>query len=142
MLVATRGNQQPAGGSLPGRRLRAGCIAFVVARLLENHELDVSFAEDGYTVHQVSSMGDAAFDMALQPDGKVLLAGVSSEVGSNGIGLMRFEADGELDMGFGTEGVSIANIPGQSVEIYGVAARPMARSWCAAWPSVLGANCS
>ncbi|HQV40362.1 MAG TPA: T9SS type A sorting domain-containing protein [Flavobacteriales bacterium] len=120
--VARKVIQQPDGRILVGgNTFVLGASAFGVARLLENGELDVSFAEDGYTVHQVSSMGDAAFDMALQPDGKVLLAGVSSEVGSNGIGLMRFEADGELDMGFGTEGVSIANIPGQSVEIYGVA---------------------
>lgn len=120
--VARKVIQQPDGRILVGgNTFVLGASSFGVARLLENGELDLSFDTVGYTVAQVSELGDAAFDMALQDDGKVLLVGVSSEVGSSTIGLMRFDSAGLPDLGFGVEGYANGAIPGNAVEIYAVA---------------------
>jgi hypothetical protein len=42
-----------------------------------------------------------AYDAALQPDGKILIAGLADTF----LGLARFNPDGSLDTGFGANGM-------------------------------------
>src|SRR5262249_47474273 len=47
--------------------------------------------------------------VALEPDGKIVVAGVSGQPnsGSSAVALARFSADGSLDPGFGSSGVGL-----------------------------------
>lgn len=65
-----------------------------VVRLLEDGSADPAFNTSGLDVN------DALYDMALQPDGKVLICGFGMEYGSSSGTVMRLLTDGSLDPGF------------------------------------------
>lgn len=68
---------------------------FAVARYDENGELDTGFGGgDGRVTTDFG--GNDAFDVAIQDDGKIVVAG--------GAGLARYETDGDLDNTFSTDG--------------------------------------
>ncbi len=79
---------------------------FAVARINTDGTLDTDFSNDG---KQVINLGtyDSANSIAIQPDGKILVAG---NAGGN-LGLVRFTEYGNLDTTFGTGGKVITNIP-------------------------------
>ena len=72
---------------------------FAVARYNPDGSLDGSFGAGGVAVNSFNG-NDQAFAMALQPDGKVLLAGLVS----NDFGIARYTTGGALDTSFGTGG--------------------------------------
>jgi uncharacterized delta-60 repeat protein len=80
----------------------------LVARLNSNGSLDRSFSGNG--IAQVRLQLVSAEDrVAIQPDGKIIVAGIEDTGGffTNGnFGLARFNADGSLDSTFGTAGKS------------------------------------
>lgn len=61
--------------------------------------LDTSFAKDGKFIFDLGG-NDFAEALVVQPDGKLLAAGF----GNGDFGLLRLNADGSKDSGFGTEG--------------------------------------
>jgi uncharacterized delta-60 repeat protein len=63
--------------------------------------LDTTFSGDGKVSLSVTSGSDRANAMALQPDGKILLAGTCDGDGNVRFCLVRFDGDGSLDSGFG-----------------------------------------
>ena len=72
---------------------------FAVARYNPDGSLDGSFGTAGVAVNSFNG-NDQAFAMTLQPDGKVLLAGMIS----NDFGIARYTESGALDATFGTGG--------------------------------------
>jgi uncharacterized delta-60 repeat protein len=90
----------------------------VLLRLLPNGQLDPAFGVDGITITDLTITDfdiDRGEQIAVQPDGKVVVAGVNG-TWANGIGdlaMLRYEADGTLDDTFGSGGIIItpANIP-------------------------------
>ncbi|MDZ4405030.1 LamG-like jellyroll fold domain-containing protein [Prosthecobacter sp.] len=80
--------------------------------------LDSSFGSGGKVITQISSSHDRAYDMALQSDGKIILAGYS---GSNSdFALVRYNGDGTLDTGFGSGGKVTIPIGSSTDEAYSV----------------------
>ncbi len=78
-----------------------GVAQVVVYQFLENGAPDLSFGVQG--VSTVPNQGsDVAEDMALLPDGRILVAGNSTP---GGPGLVRLTRDGALDPYFGHEGL-------------------------------------
>ena len=79
-----------------------------VARLNSDGSLDTSFDDDGLaTIDLHPSRVDLANDVALLPDGRIVLAG-SSDTGSGfnaDIALVRLNANGSLDTTFGNNGI-------------------------------------
>jgi uncharacterized delta-60 repeat protein len=73
---------------------------FAVARFLSNGTLDTSFGDMGRAVTDLGG-ADYAYDMALQPDGKIVLAGQRTLNGQSKIALVRYTANGRLDANFG-----------------------------------------
>jgi uncharacterized delta-60 repeat protein len=71
---------------------------FIVARLNVNGSLDATFGSGGVVETQIGEFGAAASALALQPDGKILLAGQAA--------MARYDADGQLDSTFGTGGLA------------------------------------
>jgi len=87
----------------------AGHGALFVARLTAAGTLDSSFAGFGFIRPQLgqgSSPNSRANGLALQPDGKVVIAGNASDpVGHLQLMVARVGANGGLDAGFGSGGV-------------------------------------
>lgn len=75
--------------------------AFVVLRYNPNGTLDTTFGSDGTVVTFFSDDSVDAVDMALQPDGKIILIGVEDE--SNLI-MARYMPNGKLDETFADNG--------------------------------------
>jgi uncharacterized delta-60 repeat protein len=80
---------------------------FAVARLTSAGAFDPSFGTGGKTTINVAGKFDGANAMAIQADGRIVLAGHAAvDGGSNGnIGLVRLTASGTPDATFGTNGV-------------------------------------
>jgi uncharacterized delta-60 repeat protein len=77
-----------------------------VARYLPNGSLDPSFDGDGLVVTPISPGDDTAFDLVVQPDGRLVAAGWSSPGGFD-IAMARYNPDGSLDSTFDGDGVAV-----------------------------------
>jgi uncharacterized delta-60 repeat protein len=81
----------------------------------------LGFGLDGYQI-----LGDVPYTvgnaLALQPDGKILVVGSTGELqpGNNDWVLWRFNADGNLDDTFGTNGVTTTDFFGNAEEALGI----------------------
>jgi uncharacterized delta-60 repeat protein len=105
MAIQSDGKIVAAGtGSGPG-----GFSKFLLARYNLDGSLDAGFGIGGLVNTQFpSSTDDFATGLALQADGKIVVAGnsVSPEVPLNiGIGLARYNSDGKLDKSFSFDGL-------------------------------------
>jgi len=67
-------------------------------------ELDVSFGAGGVLSTDFGGNYDWAYATAVQPDGKIVAAGVSNGAGTYDFALARYQADGSLDPSFGQGG--------------------------------------
>jgi uncharacterized delta-60 repeat protein len=77
---------------------------FVLARYTENGNLDPSFDGDGRVATDFDGRQDGAYDVEVQRDGKIVVAGSSRQGGGSNIALARYDRDGSLDPTFGTAG--------------------------------------
>jgi len=98
-----------------GKIVTAGVTAvndtsnFAIARYNTNGSLDSSFAGDGKQATHISSVNtgdynstnEAANLIAIQKDGKIIIAGLSSHV----LSLVRYNTDGSLDRTFNGDGL-------------------------------------
>ena len=79
--------------------------------------LDTDFDTDGKLVTDAGGHDEDASAIAMQSDGKMLVAGyVFDSVSKDDILLARYDSQGRLDATFGTNGVSIININGASFD--------------------------
>lgn len=64
--------------------------------------LDNTFDEDGIVITDIENNYDVAYSVAIQLDGKIVLAGATSSVNANNqdIALLRYNTNGELDDSF------------------------------------------
>lgn len=90
-----------------------GTQDFVVARYNTDGSLDTGFDVDGIVTTEISGP-DYAWAIALQPDGKILVAGQSYTplLGPLGFAVARYESDGSLDMTFSGDGSVVTELPG------------------------------
>jgi len=74
-------------------------------------KLDETFGTKGSTITHFSSFTFQPFAFALEPNGKILVAGTVGGTASGVLefGLARFTANGKLDTTFGTDGVATTN---------------------------------
>ena len=72
---------------------------FTVARFNTNGTLDQTFGSGGRASVNFGTGADTVNDIAVQPDGKIVLAGASS-----GFAVARLQPNGSLDTTFGTSG--------------------------------------
>lgn len=87
-----------------GNSSDGGGPAFAVARYDSFGALDPSFGGTGWITTQVSPAGQSADSVAIQADGKILVAG--SAVGTDyDFAIVRYDADGALDASFGGTGI-------------------------------------
>jgi uncharacterized delta-60 repeat protein len=108
---------QGDGGILvAGTRDSGGGDGFAVARYTADGSRDTSFGTDGVATAFISTevgSRDSGTSIALQPDGKIIVAGTTYTLSANNhFGVARFLSDGRIDTGFGASGVLTTNISG------------------------------
>ncbi|MFL6273632.1 MAG: hypothetical protein ACJ74G_00360 [Blastocatellia bacterium] len=95
-----------------GKLVAAGTIGksgtvtdFALARYNLNGTLDVSFGTGGKVTTDFFGKNDGLGDIAIQPDGKIVAAGLAlNETAGFHFALARYNSDGSLDTGFGSGG--------------------------------------
>ncbi|MGD9646608.1 MAG: PKD domain-containing protein, partial [Pirellulales bacterium] len=95
---------------------------FAAVRYNTNGSLDTTFDGDGRVWVGIGSAADEARALAIQSDGKLVLAGKSNTGSSNQFSLVRFNSNGSLDSSFDGDGklttaVSVANAGATSVVV-------------------------
>ncbi|MEZ5842967.1 MAG: delta-60 repeat domain-containing protein [Hyphomicrobiaceae bacterium] len=85
-----------------GRSFNGSNDDFAVVRYNADGTLDTSFGGgDGIVTTPIGSSHDQGFSVTMQPDGKIVVAGYSFNGSNNDFALIRYNADGTLDTGFG-----------------------------------------
>ena len=95
--------------------------SFGVARYLSDGQLDVSFGAGGRVSTPFTQAH--AYDVAVQGDGKIVVAGISPSAASNSdFALARYHVDGTLDASFGVGGKVLLDInSGEANYCYAIA---------------------
>lgn len=111
VVLQPDGDIVAAGGSIA-----ANITSFALVRFLESGMLDTSFGTQGITttLPDAQSTRSIAYDVALQSDGKILVAGYDDRDNDRAL-LVRYNANGTLDTTFGSGGII--------AETFGTAAR-------------------
>ncbi len=79
---------------------------FAVVRYNIDGSLDNTFDTDGMVTTDIGSYDDIAYSVAIQSDGKIVVAGSSPY----SVDLVRYNSDGSLDNTFDTDGIVTTNI--------------------------------
>ncbi|HEY9066723.1 MAG TPA: hypothetical protein VIO33_17205, partial [Burkholderiaceae bacterium] len=96
--------------------------ALELVRLQRDGTLDTTFGSAGKVLTMIGSGAAEANAIAIQADGKILVAGSVDEAPKGtSFALVRYNADGSLDNGFGTGGIVITSFGSQSDEAFAIA---------------------
>jgi uncharacterized delta-60 repeat protein len=102
-----------------------GTYDFVVSRYQPGGALDPTFGDKGVAITDFGGSKDWAYALALQPDGHVVVAGVSDRSGSQDFALARYDTAGKLDPGFGHGGLVLTPIRPLTADIiHGLVVQP------------------
>jgi uncharacterized delta-60 repeat protein len=82
-------------------------LEFSVAKLNADGSFDNSFGDGGKKFIVNSEQPDTPYRMAIQQDGKILIAGLTSVDGISKFKIVRLDANGNEDISFGNNGTSI-----------------------------------
>lgn len=107
-----------AGGYMTG----SNGYDFAVARYLSDGTPDSTFGTAGKTTTSLSTGHDSGYGMAVQADGRIVLAG--SAAASAQLGIVRYTASGILDPSFGTSGITTAGFGSDSGWAQALAIQP------------------
>ena len=117
-LIDSRGNERANALALQpdGKILIAGVTArdigkhATVYRLNPNGSFDTTFSDDGKRLLDLGG-NEAASALTLQPDGKILVAGYTTDSGGDKDPVVyRLNANGSMDMSFNDDGVAVSAI--------------------------------
>ena len=114
---------------LAGWALVGSSADFALARLNPDGSVDASFGANGEVTTDLGGTIDAGEALALQPDGKLLVAGITRHVGPRAgnpydFALARYNPDGTLDSSFGTGGHIATDFGGTDDVATGIALQP------------------
>ncbi|HEU5064712.1 MAG TPA: PASTA domain-containing protein [Gaiellaceae bacterium] len=97
---------------------------FALARYNADGSLDTSFGSGGKVTTPIGSGHDLAFALVLQPDGKLVAAGDSSNGSDRDFALARYSPNGSLDTSFGSGGKVTTWIGSGNDSAYALAVQP------------------
>ncbi len=92
---------------------------FAVARYNTTGALDTTFDSNGYTTTSIG-IGASAEAVAIQTDGKIVVAGVAIKNGLSLFAVVRYNSNGSLDTSFDSDGIVTTPV-GNSSKAFGVA---------------------
>lgn len=87
---------------------------FAVVRYNTDGSLDTTFSTDGKVVTSITTSSDNAYAVALDADGKIVVAGRSNNNGDLEYAVVRYNTDGSLDSSFDTDGIVTTSVGGTS----------------------------
>lgn len=87
-------------------------LDFAVARYIKNGDLDLSFDVDGIVTTSFGSGNDFASSLAIQADGKIVVAGTSFITTNDDFAVARYNTNGSLDPTFDGDGKLTTSITG------------------------------
>jgi uncharacterized delta-60 repeat protein len=97
----------------------------MVARYQSDGTIDSSFDADGIALLNINSDDEAALDMEVQPDGKIVTAGYAYSVFTYADNLLvRFDTTGALDTSFNGTGYAVSNNTNSDQIAYDVMLQP------------------
>jgi uncharacterized delta-60 repeat protein len=113
---------------------------FALARYTANGRLDPSFGNGGKVLTDFgSSSDDTPFALAIQANGKLVVAGRSNARGNMDFALARYNQDGSLDPSFGLEGKVLTDFGSSSGDqAFALAIQADGRPVAAGWRYVRG----
>lgn len=117
---------QPDGKLVVAGFTDAGAADFAVVRLTADGSLDPTFSGDGKATADFVGE-DLARGAALQPDGKVVLAGSSTAGAQLNAAVARFTTDGSLDATFDSDGLRLVSLDPGSDEATAILVQPDGR---------------
>src|SRR5262245_41732594 len=97
---------------------------FALARYAPAGALDSSFNGTGKVTTPIGPGGDGAYDLALQPDGKLVAAGTSYNGANDDFSLARYNPNGSLDSTFNGTGKVTTPIGAGYEDAYALALQP------------------
>jgi uncharacterized delta-60 repeat protein len=89
---------------------------FASCRFFANGVLDPTYGKSGIVITPVGPQQDQAFAAAVQSDGKLIVAGASSDRKGTHFALVRYNSNGKLDTSFGKKGV-VTTVVGNSLDV-------------------------
>lgn len=102
-----------------------GTYDFALARYTSTRDLDPTFGHGGFVLTDFGHSYDWAYALALQPDGHILVAGVSDVSGSKDFALARYNPDGTPDFNFGRGGRTVLRLRSLTTDIiHGIVVQP------------------
>ncbi len=95
---------------------------FALVRYNADGSLDSTFGTGGKVTTPIGTSSATGYSVAVQPDGKIVVSGTSSDGAHDDFALVRYDADGSLDSTFGTGGkvttpIGTSNDEGRSVAV-------------------------
>ena len=120
---------QPEDGKIVvagSTRREGGSGEFALVRCNSDGSLDTSFDEDGKVTTVIGSYGGGVSSVVLLPDGKILVAGAISTMAPtrSDIAVLRYNANGSLDVTFGAGGLVTTDLGSVSDSASSVAVQP------------------
>jgi uncharacterized delta-60 repeat protein len=93
-----------------GSQLVGAAEDFVIVRLEDDGTLDDTFGGDGIVTTPVGTREDIANGVAIQSDGKIIVAGTRVSDTDSDFAVVRYESDGDLDPSFSSDGIQTIEI--------------------------------
>lgn len=110
---------------------------FALARYNTNGSLDNSFSTDGKLIMSIGSGDDNAYAVALQPDGKLVVAGLYDNGTDIDLVLARLNPNGTPDNSFNSNGIVTASFGSAFDEATAVAIQPDGKIVVAGWSYII-----
>lgn len=104
-----------------GRSNNGSNYDFSLVRYNSNGSLDNSFDSDGILTTSIGVGDNEAYALAIQSDGKIIVAGISNNGSSIDFTLVRYNTNGSLDNTFDTDGIVTTDIATNTNEAFSLA---------------------
>lgn len=104
---------------------------FVLVRYNNNGLPDLSFGVNGKTLTEIRGSNEEAYAVAIQSDGKILVAGEKFNDLSTDFAIMRNNQDGSPDLSFAEKGIATTSIGNSDSYCHSVAVSPSGKIFLA-----------
>lgn len=106
IAIQSDGRYVVAGWSEAG----GGNYDFAVVRFNTDGSLDSSFSGDGKQTTSIGAGADKAYGVAIQSDGKIVVAGSTHNGSNDDFAIVRYDVNGSLDTGFSGDGIQTTSL--------------------------------
>jgi uncharacterized delta-60 repeat protein len=96
---------------------------FALVRYNANGSIDNSFSGDGIVTHAIGASGEQINAIAIQPDGKIVVAG-TAVMTNNDFAVARYNTDGSLDVTFDSDGIVTTAVGASTDQANGIVLQP------------------